>query len=141
MPHYNVEKPGESMSSKRLAVLFGWLLVVFSSASSAEAEEVVTYEAFGAAGDGVHDDLPAIREAHESANSQGLPVKTKPTATASFFVETGRSRATSTGTTTMSVLSKPAHWMKSRLSCGARRRTDSATRLRSRVARRNNRLV
>ena len=40
-----------------------WLLAVFSSASSVEAEEVVTYEAFGAVGDGVHDDLPAICEA------------------------------------------------------------------------------
>jgi hypothetical protein len=51
------------------------LLAVFSSASSAEVEEVVTHEAFGAVGDGVRDDLPAICAAHESANSQGLPVK------------------------------------------------------------------
>jgi hypothetical protein len=45
------------------------------------AEEVVTYEAFGAVGDGVHDDLPAICEAHKYANGRGLPVKTKPDAT------------------------------------------------------------
>jgi hypothetical protein len=41
----------------------------------------VTYEAFGAVGDGVTDDLPAIVEAHAFANAQGLPVKSKPGAT------------------------------------------------------------
>ncbi len=40
----------------------------------------VTYEAFGAAGDGVADDLPAICEAHAYANAHRLPVKTKPDA-------------------------------------------------------------
>jgi hypothetical protein len=34
----------------------------------------VTYEAFGAVGDGVADDLPAIVEAHAFANTHGLPV-------------------------------------------------------------------
>jgi len=69
------------MSSRQHAILFVWLLAVLSSASSVEAEEVVTYEAFGAVGDGVQDDLPAICEAHEYANAHGLPVKTKPDAT------------------------------------------------------------
>jgi hypothetical protein len=41
----------------------------------------VTYEAFGAVGNGVADDLPAIVEAHAFANAQGLPVKTRPEAT------------------------------------------------------------
>lgn len=41
----------------------------------------VSYEAFGAVGDGVADDLPAIVEAHTFANAHGLPVKTKPDAT------------------------------------------------------------
>jgi hypothetical protein len=41
----------------------------------------VSYEAFGAVGDGVADDLPAIVEAHAFANTHGLPVKTKPGAT------------------------------------------------------------
>jgi hypothetical protein len=41
------------------------------------AEDVVTYEKFGAVGDGVHDDLPAICEAHKYANAHGLPVKSK----------------------------------------------------------------
>ncbi|MBX3051551.1 MAG: hypothetical protein KF753_08770 [Caldilineaceae bacterium] len=40
----------------------------------------VTYEDFGATGDGVSDDLPAICAAHEHANSHGLPVKTRPDA-------------------------------------------------------------
>ena len=41
----------------------------------------VTYEDFGAVGDGVSDDLPAICEAHAYANSHGLPVRSKPDAT------------------------------------------------------------
>ena len=44
-------------------------------------DEFVAYEAFGAIGDGVNDDLPAICAAHEHANSLGLPVRTKPDAT------------------------------------------------------------
>ena len=44
-------------------------------------DKIVTYEAFGAIGDGVNDDLPAICEAHEYANANGLRVKTKPGAT------------------------------------------------------------
>jgi hypothetical protein len=44
-------------------------------------DNVVTYEAFGAVGDGVTDDLPAICEAHEYANTHGLNVGTKPDAT------------------------------------------------------------
>ena len=41
----------------------------------------VDYEAFGATGDGVTDDLPAICKAHEYANQNGLPVRTRPDAT------------------------------------------------------------
>ncbi|MCB9161329.1 MAG: hypothetical protein H6644_16055 [Caldilineaceae bacterium] len=44
-------------------------------------ENVVTYEAFGATGDGVTDDLPAICAAHEYANAHGLPVVARPDAT------------------------------------------------------------
>lgn len=51
------------------------------AASMPSAGNVVTYEAFGAAGDGVADDLPAICKAHEYANAHGLPVRTKPAAT------------------------------------------------------------
>ncbi len=41
----------------------------------------VSYEAFGAVGDGLADDLPAIVAAHAFANAHGLSVKTKPDAT------------------------------------------------------------
>ena len=43
--------------------------------------ESVDYESFGAKGDGVTDDLPAICRAHDHANSHGLCVRTKPAAT------------------------------------------------------------
>lgn len=45
------------------------------------ATRVVTYEAFGAVGDGVADDLPAICKAHAHANEHGLPVRSNPAAT------------------------------------------------------------
>ena len=41
----------------------------------------VTYEAFGAVGDGAADDLPAIVEAHAFANEHGLSVTSNPEAT------------------------------------------------------------
>ena len=40
----------------------------------------VTYEQFGAVGDGIHDDLAAIVKAHEYANQNQLAVKTDPKA-------------------------------------------------------------
>lgn len=43
--------------------------------------EVVTYEAFGAVGDGLTDDLPAICAAHAHANAHRLPVRSNPEAT------------------------------------------------------------
>lgn len=45
------------------------------------ANQPVDYETFGAVGDGVADDLPAIVKAHAFANAHGLPVKTKAGAT------------------------------------------------------------
>jgi hypothetical protein len=48
---------------------------------SPEAPRVVTYEEFGAVGDGVADDLPAICKAHKHANEQGLQVRSDPAAT------------------------------------------------------------
>jgi len=46
-----------------------------------EDKTIVTYEAFGAKGDGVADDLPAICEAHAYANKHGLRVRSDPRAT------------------------------------------------------------
>ena len=37
----------------------------------------ITYEQFGAAGDGRTDDMPAVVRAHEEANRQNLPVRAK----------------------------------------------------------------
>ena len=42
---------------------------------------LIDYETFGAKGDGVTDDMPAICEAHAYANAHGLSVRTKPGAT------------------------------------------------------------
>ena len=38
-------------------------------------QKYITYEQFGAKGDGVHDDLEAIAAAHRAANEQHLPVR------------------------------------------------------------------
>jgi hypothetical protein len=51
------------------------------SKSTVPTDRPVSYEAFGAVGDGMADDLPAIVEAHAFANAHGLPVKTKAGAT------------------------------------------------------------
>lgn len=44
---------------------------------SVPVETVVTYEEFGAVGDGVANDFPAIRAAHAYANENNLPVRAK----------------------------------------------------------------
>lgn len=66
-----------------------WLLILCLPAlawatdnSRAGGEKaVVTYEKFGAAGDGLTDDLPAICAAHDYANQHGLSVHSNPGAT------------------------------------------------------------
>ncbi len=40
-------------------------------------QQYLTYETFGAVGDGIRDDMPAIVRTHEEANRLGLPVKAK----------------------------------------------------------------
>jgi hypothetical protein len=68
------------------SVLLG-SVVATTTVSAAEAkrsvptDRPVNYEAFGAVGDGLADDLPAIVEAHSFANAHSLPVATKPGAT------------------------------------------------------------
>ena len=67
-----------------LAALLAALALVVSAAGNepdVPVDQPVNYEAFGAVGDGVADDLPAIVKAHAFANTHGLPVKTKPGAT------------------------------------------------------------
>ena len=59
---------------------FGLASCLLAFASLAGAE-VVTYERFGAKGDGVTDDLPSIVAAHREANERGLPVKARDGAT------------------------------------------------------------
>ncbi len=65
------------------AVLLGGAVAIGAdeSAEKRVADGVVTYEAFGAVGDGVADDLPAICEAHAYANKHGLRVRSNPQAT------------------------------------------------------------
>ena len=76
--------------SFRFRRLLGVVLGAAAMAPGFSAEETkrgvptdrpVNYEAFGAVGDGVADDMPAIVEAHAFANTHGLAVKTKPDAT------------------------------------------------------------
>ena len=57
------------------------ILAATQSKPAIPTDGPVTYEAFGAVGDGTADDLPAIVEAHAFANTHGLPVKSKPGAT------------------------------------------------------------
>lgn len=72
--------------SKTLAVAFVALLLVqgaiaaFFDNSRVTEGTAVTYEDFGAVGDGVTDDLAAIRAAHDHANTHGLPVRSDPDA-------------------------------------------------------------
>ena len=51
------------------------LILSCSLAAAAQAAEYVTYEEFGAVGDGKADDQNAIVAAHAAANERGLPVK------------------------------------------------------------------
>ncbi len=60
----------------------GFFVLLFPSFGwSDNNTSVVTYKQFGAVGDGLTDDLPAIVAAHAHANEHGLPVRSDPTAT------------------------------------------------------------
>lgn len=50
-------------------------LLMGAPACPASTRDHITYEMFGARGDGVTDDMKAIVAAHEAANEQGLPVR------------------------------------------------------------------
>jgi hypothetical protein len=63
------------------AVVFGILPALAGDSVANSATNVVTYEAFGAVGDGATDDLPAICKAHAYANERGWPVRSSSNAT------------------------------------------------------------
>ncbi len=50
-------------------------LLCLAALSVGARPKYITYEKFGAKGDGVTDDMPAIVAAHAAANAKGLPVK------------------------------------------------------------------
>lgn len=85
---YSYEMLAQSFRFKlRLTPALGALLLTTSLSLNAQVpastagKTFVTYEKFGAVGDGLTDDLPAIVAAHAFANKQNLPVRSKPTAT------------------------------------------------------------
>ena len=57
---------------KKIALLIAFSVLVFSIQAK---PRFITYEKYGAKGDGVTDDMPAIVAAHAAANAKGLPVK------------------------------------------------------------------
>lgn len=57
---------------KRISVVFILCLALMSMTAR---PKYITYENFGAKGDGVTDDMPAIVAAHAAANAKGLPVR------------------------------------------------------------------
>lgn len=65
---------------KYLVKHFPVALVLFIAAMLPGYAAPVSYEQYGAKGDGVADDMPAILKAHAHANRHGLPVKSKPDA-------------------------------------------------------------
>ena len=72
------------MKSGISAAVMAWCAIMACAEDPKAAEvagEYVTYEAFGAVGDGVADDLPAICKAHAHANEHKKPVRSKPGAT------------------------------------------------------------
>lgn len=55
--------------------LFTMLVLCCLATASPAQSRYVTYEEFGAVGDGIHDDQKAIVAAHRAANESGLPVR------------------------------------------------------------------
>jgi hypothetical protein len=77
---------GWALRCTLIIVLLGWHAGAVAVLAAAPKRAVpnhgpVTYEAFGAVGNGVADELPAIVEAHAFANTHNLPVQARPGAT------------------------------------------------------------
>ena len=81
LPSIHPTMPGIAMHLRFSVCPFLLASAFLASLLCVEAGEVVAYEAFGAAGDGGQDDLPAISKAHAHANAKGLPVRSNPKAT------------------------------------------------------------
>lgn len=64
-----------------LAVSAALPAIAAAEVRTGDGQAVVTYEQFGAVGDGATDDLPAIVAAHAHANERALPVKARAEAT------------------------------------------------------------
>ena len=74
--------PCSNIATASVVLVAASLGAMHAAAGNPDASaSVVTYEAFGAIGDGVADDLPAICKAHAHANRNGLIVRSKPGAT------------------------------------------------------------
>ena len=56
-------------------LLVGLALLAAATLQATPRADVVTYEQYGAVGDGVHDDQAAIVAAHQAANARHLPVR------------------------------------------------------------------
>lgn len=57
------------------------LSILLSILAVSCGQDYITYEQYGAKGDGRHDDMEAIVAAHEAANAKGLPVRARDGAT------------------------------------------------------------
>ena len=66
-------KESKAMRKRAITIILSCLAIV--SVADAASRKYVTYEEYGALGDGVHDDQAAIIAAHNAANELGLPVR------------------------------------------------------------------
>lgn len=69
-----------AVAALALVAAAGSAVVAAERENNVPADGPVTYEAFGAVGDGETDDLPAIVAAHAFANEHGRPVASRPDA-------------------------------------------------------------
>jgi len=68
---------------------FTLTFLTLAATAVAGPKKAITYEKFGAVGDGVTDDFPAMKAAHEAANAKGLPVRARDGATYYIAPESG----------------------------------------------------